>query len=113
MFKSHKTIWQHNRFIRVLATEILAKISVASMRPHDRSEESQLSSGWISMGSEVSTLNFNSSVKAEQSFAIQYPNVVFKSLCGNLDICLNYSTKANFRSRNSIGVVSVADRDLK
>jgi len=40
--------------------------------------------------SRVKFLNFNSSVRAEQSFAIRYPNVVIKSLCGNLDICLNY-----------------------
>ena len=60
----------------MLATEIFDKISVASMRTHGRGEEAQLSSGWILIGSELSSLNFNSSVRAEQSFAIRYPNVV-------------------------------------
>ena len=51
---------------------------------------SQLSSGWISIGSELSSLNSNSSVGAEQSFAICYPGVVIKFLRSNLDICLSY-----------------------
>ena len=55
----------------------------------DRGEET-LSSGWIVMGSELSSPNFNSSVGTERSFAIRYLNVVIKPLCGNLDICLNY-----------------------
>jgi len=63
--------------------ECFSKISVVSTRTHDRGEEAQLSSEWISIGSELSSLNFD-------SFAILYPNVVIKSLCGNLDICPNY-----------------------
>jgi len=49
--------------------------------------------------------NFNSSVRAEQSFAIRYLNVVIKPLCSNLDICLNYRANAYFRSRNSVRVL--------
>jgi len=37
------------------------------LRTHGRDEEVRLSSGWISIGSELSSLNFNSSVRAEQS----------------------------------------------
>jgi len=59
------------------------------MEHSGRGEEVQLSSGWILIGSELSSLNFNSSVRAEQSFAIRYSNVVIKSPCGNLDIFLN------------------------
>jgi len=44
-----------------------------------------LSSGWTLIGSELSSPNFNSSVRAER-----YLNVVIKPLCGNLEICLNY-----------------------
>ena len=61
-----------------------------------RGEEAQLSSGWISIGLELSSLNFKSSVRVEQSFAIYNPNVVIKSLCGNLDICLNYYDTPTF-----------------
>jgi len=78
---------------------------------HGHGKEAQLSSGWISIGSELSSLNFNSSVKAKQSSAIRYSNVVIKSLCGNLDICLNYYTNAYFRLRNSARVLSVAHRE--
>jgi len=92
---------------------LLEKISVPNTRTHGRGEEAQLSSGWISIGSELSSLNFNSSVRAEQSFAIRYPNVAIKSLCGNLDICLNYYANPYFRSRNSARVLSVTDRDRK
>ena len=54
----------------------------------------------ILIASELSSLNFDSTVRAELSFAIHYPNVVFKSLCGNLDDCLNYHAKAyNFGRR--------------
>jgi len=63
--------------------------------------------------SELSSLNFNSSVRAEQSIAIRYPNVVIKSLCGNLDIYLNYYAYSYFRSRNYVRVLLVADRDWK
>jgi len=80
---------------------------------HGRDEEAQLSLGWIPIGSKLSSLNFNSSVRAEQSFAIRYPKVVIKSLCGNLDISLNYYANAYFRSRNSVHVLSVADRNRK
>jgi len=59
-----------------------------------RSRKAQLSSGWISIRSELSSLNFNASVRAEQSFAIRYPNVVIKSLRGNLEILLNYYANA-------------------
>jgi len=90
--------WYYNRCIRVLATEIFETISVASLWIHGRGEKAQLSSGWISVGSELSSLNFNSPVRAEQSFAIRYPNVVIKSVCGNLDICLNYYANAYFWS---------------
>jgi len=74
----------------VLATEIFRKISVASTQTHGRGEETQLSSGWTLIESELSSPNFNSSVRAERSFAICYLNVVIKPLCGNLDICLNH-----------------------
>jgi len=80
---------------------------------HSRGEEAQLSSGWILIRSELSSLNFNSSVRAKQLLAIRYPNVVIKSLCGNLGICLNYNTTAYFQSRNPVRVLSVADRDWK
>jgi len=93
--------------IRVLATEI----SVTSARTHGHDEKAQLNSGWISIGSELYTLNFNSSVRAEQSLAICYPNIVSKCLCGNLNICLNYYANAHFWSRNSVRVLSAADRD--
>ena len=84
----------------MLVIEILGKVSVAS-------EETQLSSGWTLIGSELSSPNSNSSVRAEQSFAIHYLNVVIKPLCGNLDIRLNYY----FRSRNSVRALSVEDGD--
>ena len=58
------------RCIHMLKTEIFKKISVASR-------------------SEVSSPNFNSSVRAERSFAIRYPKVLIKPLCDNLDIWLN------------------------
>jgi len=44
----------------------------------------------IPIASKLSSLNFNSPVRAERSFVICYPNVVIKALCGNLDICLSY-----------------------
>jgi len=65
----------------------------------------------ISIASELSSLNFYSSVRAERSFVICYPNVVIKPLCSNLDICLNYHTCVYFQSRISVSVISVADRD--
>jgi len=74
----------------VLATEIFEKLSVACMRTLGRGEEKLLSSGWTLIGSELSSPNVNSSVRAEQSFAICYLNVVIKPLCRTLDICLNY-----------------------
>jgi len=82
------------RCIHVLATEIFGKIPVASMRTHGRGEEMLSSSGWTLIGSELSSPNFNSSVRAERPFAIRYLNVVIKPLCGNLDICLNYYANA-------------------
>jgi len=65
--------------------------------------------------SELSYINFNSSVRVEQSFEIRYPNVnvVIKSFRGNLDICLNYYASTYFQSRNSVRVHSVVDRDRK
>jgi len=60
------------------------------LRRLGRGEEPLLSSGWTLVGSELSSPNFNSSVRAERSFAILNLNVVIKPLCGNLDICLNY-----------------------
>ena len=51
-------------------------------------EELLLSSRWTLIESELSSLNFNSSVRAERSFAIGYLNVVIKLLCGNLGIFL-------------------------
>jgi len=66
-----------------------------------------VSSRWTLIGSELSSPNVNSSVRAERSFAIRYLNVVNKPLHGNLDICLNYY----FRSRNFVRVLSVVDRD--
>jgi len=74
-----------NRCIRVLATKILGKILVASTRTLGRGEEPLLSSGWTLIGSELSSPSFNSSVRAERSFAIRYLNVEIKLLCGNLD----------------------------
>ena len=91
----------------MLATEIFGKISVASVRTRGRDEETRLSSGWTLIGSELSSPNFNSSVRVERSFPIHYLNVVIKPLCGNLDICLNYY----FGSQNSVSVLSVADHE--
>ena len=51
---------QHIRCIGVLVTEIFEKNWVASMRTHSRSKETQLSSGLISIGSELFSLNLNS-----------------------------------------------------
>ena len=82
---------------------------VASIQTHGRGEKTQLSSGWTLIGSELSSPNFNSLVRAERSFAIRYPNVVIKPLCSNIDICLNYQANAYFRSRNSVRVLSVAN----
>jgi len=52
------------RCIRVFATETLEKISVASTQTHGRGEKMHLSSGWTLIGSELSSPNFNSSVRA-------------------------------------------------
>jgi len=76
-------------------------------------EEAQLSSGWISVGSELSSLNFKYLVRAKQSFANRYSNIVIKSLCVNLDICLNYYANACFRSRNPVRVLSVVGAFFK
>ena len=66
------------------------KILIASTQTRGRGEETQLSSGRTLIGSELSSPNFNSSVGAERSFAIRYPNVIIKPLRGNLDIRLNH-----------------------
>jgi len=65
----------------------------------------------IATASELTSFNFNSSVKAERSFAIRYPNVLIKSPYGNLDICLNCHANVYFQSRNSVRVILVADHD--
>jgi len=93
----------------VLGTEIFGKTLVASVRTLGHGEETLLSSGWTLVGSELSSPNFNSSVRVERSSAIRYLNVVIKPIYSNLDICPNYY----FRSRNSVRVLSVADRDRK
>ena len=95
--------------IRSLATKIFKKSLVASTRTPGRDEEMQLSSGWALIWLELSSPNFNSSVRAERLSAIGYLNVVIKPLHGNLDICLNYC----FRSRNSVRMLGVADRNRK
>jgi len=100
----------YNRCIRVLATETLGKISIARTRALGRSEVPLLSSGWTLIRSELSSPNFNSSVKAERSFAIRYLNVVIKLLCGNLDICLTTRLTPTF-GREFCSRASVADRD--
>jgi len=74
----------------MLVTKIFEKLPVTSTQTLGCGEEMQVSSGWTLIGSELSSLNFISSVRGEQSFAICYFNVVIKSLCGNLDIYLNY-----------------------
>jgi len=50
--------------IGMIATKICETISVAITQIHGRGEEAQLSSGRISIISELSSLNFNSSVRA-------------------------------------------------
>ena len=77
-----------NRCICVLMTEILRKISVARTRTLGRDEETLLSSGWTLIRSELSSPNFNSSVRAKWLFAIRYLNRVIKPLCNKLDIFL-------------------------
>ena len=72
----------------MLATEMLRKISVARTRTLGHGEVPLLSSEWTLIGSELSSPNFNSSVRAIRSFEIRYLTVVIKPLCGNLDICL-------------------------
>ena len=62
------------------------------------------------IASELSSFNFNSSVRAELLFAIRYPNVVIKSLCARLDICLNYHANTYSKLRSSVRVIPVADR---
>ena len=78
----------------------LVLCAFARMRPHDRGEETLLSSGWTLIGSELPSLIFNLTVRAERSSAIRYLNVVIKPLCSNLDISLDY-----FRPRNSVCVL--------
>jgi len=83
-------------------------------RTHGRGEEPLLSSGWTLIGSELSSPNFDLSVRAERSFAIRYLNIVIKPFCGNLDICLNYyfqsqiateSERCFFGSRFSVALL--------
>jgi len=42
---------------------------------------------------ELSTLNCNSSARAERSFTIRYPDIVMKSLRGNIDIAQTYTAQ--------------------
>jgi len=65
-----------------------------------RGEELLLGSGWTLIRSELSSPNFNSSVRAERSFAIHYLNIVIKPLCGNLDICLTTRLTPTFSRGN-------------
>jgi len=51
--------------IRVLVTEIIEKFLVASAQTHGHGEETQSSSGWTLIESELSSPNFNSSVRAK------------------------------------------------
>ena len=74
----------------MLATELFGKLSVTSTRRLGRGEKTLLSTRWTLIGSELSSPNFNSSVRAERSFVIRYLNVGINPLCGNLDMCLNY-----------------------
>jgi len=85
-----------NRCFRVLATKILGKFSVTGTRTLGRGEVPLLNSGWTFIGSELSSPNYNSSVRAVRSFAIRYLNVVMKPLCGNLDICLTTRLTSTF-----------------
>jgi len=56
-----------NRCIRVLATRIFEKMSVASTRTLGRGEVILLAPEWTLIGSELSSPNFNSSVRVEWS----------------------------------------------
>ena len=81
-----------------------------SARTHGCHEEAQLSTGWILIGLELSSPNFNSSVRAERLFMIRYCNIAIKPLCGNLDISVD------IQSWNPVRVLSLAmaaDRDCK
>ena len=66
-------------------------------------------SGWISIGSELSSLNLHTLVRAKQLFAIHNSKVVIKPLCGNLDICLNYYANAYFRSQKFVRVQTATE----
>jgi len=50
------------------------------LQAHGHNEETQFSSGWTLIESELSSPNFNSSVRAERSVAIRYLSVVIKPL---------------------------------
>jgi len=58
----------------------------ACSRTRGRGEEVQLSSGWISIASELSSLDHNPVLETNNRFVIHYSNVDIKSLCSNLDI---------------------------
>jgi len=64
-------------------------------------EKTLLSSEWTLIGSELSSPNFNSLDRAERSFPIRYLNVVFKPLCSNLDICLNYCFQLQIETKDA------------
>jgi len=96
----------------VLATEILGKISVARTQTLGRGEEPLLSSGWTLIESELSSPNFDSSVRAERSFAIHYLDVVIKPVCDNLDIFLTTRLTPTF-GRGILFAASVSDHDRK
>jgi len=63
-----------------IAPLIIGVFACSGTRTHGRGEEVQLSSGWTLIGSELSSPKFNSSVRAERSYAIRYLNVVIKPL---------------------------------
>ena len=92
----------------MLATVILGKISVTRTRTVGRGEEPLLSSRWAWIGSELSSPNFNSSVRAERPFVIHYLNIEIKPLCGNFDIFLTTRLTLPFGWR-----ASVVDRGRK
>ena len=66
--------------------------ATACLRAKLSGEEAQLSAGAILIAKQLSSDKFNSSVRAEQLFAICYPNVAIGYLCSSPDICLNYYT---------------------
>jgi len=61
----------------MLTTKVVEKISVASAQTRGHSEETKWSSGWTSIGSELSSPNVNSSIGAERSlFFVDYAHII-------------------------------------